>query len=1003
MIKEFLKRYRKKYVLKSILDLILTEIAIGSGILLFTSILIIPYYYLLPLLILPILFFSIPNLKQVAGQIEISYPQLKDKLRVALDLEEGEFRDEGYSLELIERFITEVKSTLTTCSPHPELKRASWVWGIRILSIVSLFLLGVLFPGLLRYNLNPSLKISISPPGGTFLPDTTISFTINVMGPIQPDQGRFVFRGKKKIEIPVRLQEGRGEVRLEIKEGKIQFLVLRNRSPEYELRIKPRPRLDSIISVVTFPPYTAIPKLRTKARLITAIQGSRVQITTFLTPNHKVTYYYNGKSHSKKWLRLTLSKDLTVRVRTDWGSEDSIRFIVLKDLAPSVVIFRPGSDIDLPRSMRLDLGVRTSDDFRVCDARLCIRIKDKEQIIKFPLQPAPEETIFYGWDLTNLNLLPGDTVHYSVVAHDDIQSGRSPTYRIFFPTLTQIYEEVEKGEEYLTKEIDWLSEEAGDRLKDLDRIREDLLRKRKLSWAEQQKIEKIVKGRKELVNRIEALKEKWGEILDRIANLHFIDEELVSRLEEVNQLLREIAPEQYSLAMDKLKEMAQQNPARFYQVLDRLLEDQRFLKESLDRTVELLKRLRDEEYLRKLKELADELVEKEKRAEEEIKAHSEEAKRLSGEIESEIGELKRKITFPPEGLRSTLEAIKGRLDTMDLDRLASSQSRAAEEERWEEAKLTAEELKRALSQIRNDLKAMYQQTIARRREEIRRRIERRITQLIKISEDQELVVKKMDLEAELAIRRNLTAIAESIIEDRKLSFHIPASVPLVLARSLSELDSIIEGYRYGLKIRQNPRTVLGRINRAAELLLIALMNLMKGGSPSGLDAFQQMLSSIAQKQMAIGQTLINLLPIPATGMSAELKQKLEALAKEQQALRRKVEQFAGYDEFARMLAREMKRIEEDLFRYRVDRRLIERQQKLIRRLLDYERSIRSDKAEKRRWAEVGEDIERESPLTEIRQHRDLLREMIMKELRSPYPSEYQHYIRRYYRLLLEAQ
>jgi len=99
---------------------------------------------------------------------------------------------------------------------------------------------------------------------------------------------------------------------------------------------------------------------------------------------------------------------------------------------------------------------------------------------------------------------------------------------------------------------------------------------------------------------------------------------------------------------------------------------------------------------------------------------------------------------------------------------------------------------------------------------------------------------------------------------------------------------------------------------------------------------------------------------------------------------------------------EMKDIEEELFQYKVSRELIERQKKVISKLLDSQRSIRKEDYAQKRESKPGQSIsDRTSPAPLMQDMgKDELRELLQQELRKPYPREYEIYIREYFKALL---
>jgi hypothetical protein len=177
-----------------------------------------------------------------------------------------------------------------------------------------------------------------------------------------------------------------------------------------------------------------------------------------------------------------------------------------------------------------------------------------------------------------------------------------------------------------------------------------------------------------------------------------------------------------------------------------------------------------------------------------------------------------------------------------------------------------------------------------------------------------------------------------------------------------------------------------------------------------MDQFLQNLSEISKGQMSINQSMLNLFPLPVAGMSSEQMAQLQRLAGRQRELRQALEAMqtqpgAGkYQDLLDKLSDEMKDIEDALYQYKLDRELIQRQQMIISRLLDAQKSVRQENYSRERKSKPGEDVLRQTPAPLPGSlGMDELRELIQKALREPYPEEYEVYIREYFKALLESQ
>jgi hypothetical protein len=200
------------------------------------------------------------------------------------------------------------------------------------------------------------------------------------------------------------------------------------------------------------------------------------------------------------------------------------------------------------------------------------------------------------------------------------------------------------------------------------------------------------------------------------------------------------------------------------------------------------------------------------------------------------------------------------------------------------------------------------------------------------------------------------------------------------------------------------------INLEALEMLENMENVTPGeGSATGLDKFLQQMANISQGQTMLNQSMFNLFPIPQTGLTPQQQAQISELAAKQQALRRALEglqqEYGGtvYQQSMDRIVEDMKETEEALYQYRLDRELIERQQKILTRLLDAQKSIRAEDYGKQRKSTPGSDPVTKEPPPPLAGDlgKDELRLMLQRALRNPLPEDYELYIREYFKHLIE--
>lgn len=255
-------------------------------------------------------------------------------------------------------------------------------------------------------------------------------------------------------------------------------------------------------------------------------------------------------------------------------------------------------------------------------------------------------------------------------------------------------------------------------------------------------------------------------------------------------------------------------------------------------------------------------------------------------------------------------------------------------------------------------------------------------------------------------------LGDSLFGVQKKSIFVGSEIARKLSGSMRAMEDAARSFELGNDAagQAQANEAMAQMNGAAQNLIGALQNVSKGGSATGMDQFLTSLSSISFGQMMLNQSLEGLLPIPLAGMSQSMKEQVGRLAARQRQLREALDGLkeavgdSKTREFIDAMTQDMARTEQDLFQYKVDRQLIERQQKILYRLLDAQKSIRKQDNEKTRVAEAGRDFtERTRPgalPADLGERQRRLREVLLQALKENHRPEYEKFIRAYFNALM---
>jgi hypothetical protein len=251
-----------------------------------------------------------------------------------------------------------------------------------------------------------------------------------------------------------------------------------------------------------------------------------------------------------------------------------------------------------------------------------------------------------------------------------------------------------------------------------------------------------------------------------------------------------------------------------------------------------------------------------------------------------------------------------------------------------------------------------------------------------------------------SVINNLTQLSER-------SFVVTPEMGRAIGEALARMNSAMEALdvRNGQAAALQQREAMAALNRAAMQVQNALSNMMKGGAGSG--GLMSQLQMMAQQQMGINAQTQRMM---GQGMSAERAAQAARLAQEQAALQRSLEELnreaQQSGEQKRLLgdlqkiADEMREVAKELNQENINPEILNKQEKILSRLLEASRSLRERDYEKKRRAQTGTPIQRKSPTqfdpNAVQQspYDDLL-----TAPEKGYTKDYQELIRRYYEAL----
>jgi hypothetical protein len=668
---------------------------------------------------------------------------------------------------------------------------------------------------------------------------------------------------------------------------------------------------------------------------------------------------------------------------------DTVRLAVrvVADSAPAVEIPVPGADTLAPLSLEVPLVVDVRDDYGITSAALVSRRISRIGVVDSAVRDSlvvPEERpdraiLTHTLDLNRRGLLPGDTVRYYAVATDNTprrQSGRSREFVLRLPTMSEVRAAQRIASEDVHTRLDSITAAS----RRLERQTEDLARERPrtgsageqrergeeaLSFERSKRAEAVAKGQQELFRQAEELKQSLEALRQSAEAAGVGDSAWQRQLQEIReQLERALSPELRERLAELQRALQNLDAEQAREALERLAEAQREMREALERSRELFKRAALEGDLANLAQESRDLSREQREWNERVRrADSAQSAATERELAARADSLASGLERLGEEMAT--EARQQRFDSAAAraQQAAGHMSRAAQaaqQGRRDPARSLGEEAAKSLEplgdQLQRERQAMQQQW----REEVMQSIDQALAETGRLAERQLAVQEALrsGAEAGAALRAEQGAIEEGVqrlLEQVRRTAGKNALVPAQIGSALGAARLQMQQTREAIasavpNVREGVEQAGGAVdalNAAAHQLLRARGEVSGSSSGSGLAEAIARMAELAKQQGGLGEQAAGLLPMAG---SAGIRQELRRLAERQRALAEELQRLQAQGDMtgAGELAEEAKELARRLDMGRLDRQVVERQERLFRRMLDAGRTLQGTEEDERK-------------------------------------------------------
>ncbi len=724
---------------------------------------------------------------------------------------------------------------------------------------------------------------------------------------------------------------------------------------------------------------------------------------------------------------------------------------MLTDEYPSVSILSPGKNIDVTEAMNLPLEIEVADDFGISGMSLMFRLvqskysaleKEFGAILPFDTLDTKKDILDYPWDLSLLGLVPEDVIEYYVEVQDnDVINGpktaKTQSYLIRLPSLEEVFADAEKTHETVSSSLEESLKDAEMLRKELKELADDMKRNQQMDWQKQKKAEEVLNKYEEIRKKLEDAGKAIDEMTQTLQRNNTLSPETMEKYMELQRTLNEMNSPEFQKAMQRLQQAMQNvSPEQMREAMQQAQFNEEQFRQSIERTMKLLKRIQIEQKVDELIKRSEQmktaqqevnrqtenLKQNDAKKAAELSRQQEEVSKQLNDMQKELKDLQRSMDeFPKEMPREKMEEAQRAANDQEMTSAMKNSAQQLRSLQMEQAMTSQQQASSGIDDLQQQLSEMQEQLLNNQMNQTMGALRKAMQDLLQLSQQQEQLKnnsRTMDPNSpqfrEMAQRQqnlqgDLSNVANALSELSQQSFAVTPEMGKEIGRAMGHMQQSMSAMeqRNGPMASAQQGEAMAALNKAATQMQGAMQQLQQQGGQGGGSLMQQLRGMAMQQQQINAQTQqIG----EAEGMTQQQMQEIGRIARQQEAVRKSLEQLQREAQSApekervmgdlNSIADEMKEVVRQLQQQEVNPNTLQQQERILSRLLQAQRSMRERDYEEKRTATAGTAPPRRSPAELSAQSPvSRLQQDLRRAQEAGYSKEYLELIRRYYESL----
>lgn len=718
------------------------------------------------------------------------------------------------------------------------------------------------------------------------------------------------------------------------------------------------------------------------------------------------------------------------------GKPEEKRVRLVADNPPEVRFAFPAEDTMLNQNLLLPLIILADDDFGLKNLSLKYRINDKEE------QSLILQTLIEGkmlqkehvFDLREMALFPGDVVSYWAEVYDnspDSQKGVSKVFKARFPSIEEIYRALEEGESKKQDELQSALKKSQEIQKEFEQKRRELLKKENPDWDDQKQLQEVLQNQEQLAEQVEQLAENYQELIEKMQSNQALSPDTLEKMMKIQELMQEIANEDLLKAMEKFENALKDlNPEQIKKAMENFKFSMEDFSQKIEQTLDLLESIKKEQAVQKALQISEEMEKMQKDLHDRSADSKSDNQRLAQEqqsIQEKYENLKKELEKLDQMLdpkkdakaKSQLSELQNEMQKSKMEESLQKSSDQLKANQRSSAQSSQQEAMEKMRIFTKKLAEMKSSMASGSAQDIKQAMQTAIRELLIFSKKHEELSARFNRDP-YTIIADLIAAYEGIQISLNKLYASPQVMMFIPPKFFIDLTGTYTAYRdvfvnIGENQFFNYNDALARIQSGLNLMVYDLMQGMQNqssgsGGGGGMQSLMQMLEQMGQEQMAMNmmmQQMLQQMQENGGRMNPAMQQQLQKLANDTDRMVENLKRSLQNNSEAQKQGNAIKQIIEEaeslsrqLRSNQMNQDVMNRQERILSKLLDAQRSLNKRDTTQKRKGETAEQklFQRKAGVNDY----NLLRKGAAwdEDYRS-YPKEYQEVIIRYLKQLGE--